>query len=379
MSPFLPPEILGLIFDNFRDERTTLGVCCLVSKSWTPSARRHLFFQINLSQKLIELWIKAFPDPSNTPAHHTRVLSLSGSAAVNTAGTNVLAWVRAFCNVVCLRIAAVRWTPGGVSLVPFHGFFPALTSFSVDHSYIPPSEILGLICSLPLLKHLDLRPLPIKDTTVTYERKTPSTLPELTGILHLGGKSVRSVACGLSSLPNRLRFTKIVLMCHVYEAHLVSDLVLKCCDTLESLSIGYFSTFSASMFRSAYAVGRYLTAAHCIVPATQRAPPPIDFSKATKLQDLEIKLHAPSVQWIIDTLLTIENLRRISIRSQHPFADPVVVAVHQEWRDLDRLLVRLWTSYSIRPEISLMNWGTYIVRILLPELATMGVFDENVS
>ena len=378
MSPFLPPEILHLIFDHFPDERTTLGVCSQVSSSWTPSARRHLFFQIDFSPKSFELWIKAFPDPSNTPAHHTRVLSLSGSATVDTAGTNALAWVRAFCNVVYLRIASVQWTPGGVSLVPFHGLFPTLTSFSVDRSYIPSSEILGLICSLPLLKDLDLSLLLPKDTAVTCERNTPLTLPELTGTLRLGG-GIRSVACELLNFPNCLRFTKIVLMCIVDEAHLTNDLVLKCCDTLESLSIGYFSTLSMSMFPSAHVVDQYLTSGHRTVPAARMTPPPIDFSKATKLQDLEIKLHAPNVQWIVDTLLTIENLRQISIRSQLVFSDVIVAAVHQEWRDLDRLLVRLWSEHSIRLEISFMSWGVNIGPILFPGLAAEGVFDEDVS
>ena len=258
MSPFLPQEILDLIVDHLHDERTTLGVCCLVSSSWIPRARRHLFFRIEFSpESPIELWIKAFPDPSTSPAHHARVLSLSG-ATVDTAGTNALAWVRTFYNVVDLRISAVQWTPGGVSLVPFHGLFPTLTSFSIDRSYIPPSGLIDLICSLPLLKNLELRLLPIQNTTLTHERNTPATFPELTGTLYLVGK-VQPVAYELLGLPNCLRFTKIELRCHVNEAHLTRDLVLKCSDTLESLSVSYAST---SVFPSVYTVAQYLTVAH---------------------------------------------------------------------------------------------------------------------
>ena len=241
MSPFLPPEILNLIFGHFSDERTTLGVCCQVSSSWTSSARRHLFSQIEFSpESPIESWIKAFPDHSISPAHHARLLSLSGADTLDAAGTHALEWVRAFCSVVDLRISAVRWTPGGISLVPFHGLFPTLTSFSVNHSYILPSELVGFIYSLPLLKDLDLRPVIVKDTAVTHEWNTPSTLPELTGTLHLVGK-VQPIARELLGLPRCLRFSKIVLECYVEDAYSARELVLKCCDTLESFFVGYTS------------------------------------------------------------------------------------------------------------------------------------------
>jgi hypothetical protein len=87
-------------------------------------------------------------------------------------------------------------------------------------------------------------------------------------------------------------------------------------------------------------------------PASHRAPPPFDFSKATKLNDLEFKCITPDVQWITKTLLTTKNLRKIRIQSHIVFADPIAETVRQEWRDLDRLLARLWTSHSIRPEIT---------------------------
>ena len=43
MSCTLPPEILDLIIDHLHDEPATLKTCCVVSKSWVPRTRKHLF------------------------------------------------------------------------------------------------------------------------------------------------------------------------------------------------------------------------------------------------------------------------------------------------------------------------------------------------
>ena len=107
-----------------------------------------------------------------------------------------------------------------------------------------------------------------------------------------------------------------------------------------------------------------------------RVPPPFDFSKATKLKDLEFKLYTPNIQWVTKTLLTVKNIRHIKIQSQRFFSDSMVASVRHEWRDLDRLLVQLWISRSIRPEITFMCWGVNLGRTLLPELAKKGVFDD---
>ena len=54
----------------------------------------------------------------------------------------------------------------------------------------------------------------------------------------------------------------------------------------------------------------------------------------------------------------------------------MVAAVRHEWRDFDSLLVQLWTSRSIRPEITFISFGVGLGRALLPELTNKGVFDH---
>ena len=122
-------------------------------------------------------------------------------------------------------------------------------------------------------------------------------------------------------------------------------------------------------------------------PDAHGAPFPFDLSKATKLTDLEFQLYTytPTVQWITATLRTAKcpNLRRIRISSSMAF-DPTEERTQEEWRELDCLLVRLWTSHSIRPEIDLPNrrGGGDLGGVapgFLPELMAVGALDSIVS
>ena len=122
-------------------------------------------------------------------------------------------------------------------------------------------------------------------------------------------------------------------------------------------------------------------------PGARRASSPLDLSKATKLTDLEFQLHTytPTVQWITATLRTAKcpNLRRIRIFSCVVF-DPIEGTTLEEWRELDRLLVRLWTSHSIRPEIDLPNLRGVdglgdVAPSLFPELMAVGTFNSIVT
>ena len=260
MLPFLPPEILDLILDYLHDERTALNACCAVSKSWIPRARRHLFFHIEFSSDSpIESWIKAFPNPSTSPAHHTRVLSLrEDQAAVDAVGIFARAWARAFRNVVDLRIVEVWWNGNRNSLTPFHQLFPTLKSLSLLRSYILPSVLPNFICSFPLLKDLELRLLSDRDPVAAYEWSAPPISPEFTGTLRLDVQAC-SVVHKSSVLPSCFRFARIVLECHPDHADLTANLVLQCSENLESISVSYpyMSTLpSASM------VGHHLTATH---------------------------------------------------------------------------------------------------------------------
>src|ERR1700753_3734442 len=73
--PNLPPELLDHIADFLCDSSDALKSCCLVSKSWIPAARKHLFADIQFRTiDDLESWEAIFPDPSASPAHYTKTL-----------------------------------------------------------------------------------------------------------------------------------------------------------------------------------------------------------------------------------------------------------------------------------------------------------------
>ena len=236
MSPSLPSEILDLIIDHLHDKPTTLKACCVVSKPWIPRTRIHLFASVEFcAQKSpIERWKKTFPDPSNSPAHHTRHLTIRGLSLVTAADADAGGWIPIFHKVVHLHLEFTGSEDPRVSLTPFHGLSPTLKSL---HLSCTSPEVLDLICSFPLLEDLALMSLQRGSDTWN----TPSTSPKLTGSLDLSlFEGTHSAICRLVSLPGGLHFTKISIACLKEDVESTKELVSRCSGTLEYLSVYYY-------------------------------------------------------------------------------------------------------------------------------------------
>ena len=367
-----PPEILDLIVDDLHDEPATLKSCCVVSKSWVPRARKYLFARVEFRplESHIERWKKTFPDPSNSPAHHTRSLSICGIPVVTAADAGVDGWIRTFHNVEHLRLDRLGEEEHQTSLAPFYGLSPAVRSLSLISTSI---EVFDLICSFPLLEDLAL----IGPTRAGADGwNTPSISPKFTGSLHLRSTwEISSITHRLCALPGGLHFTKITLGLSVEDGDPIMDLISSCSDTLESLSITCFFLVGASPPVSM--IGRTLSPPADI--GTSRTPY-LDLSKATKLKDLELRWKRLSVGWITMALGTVksEYLRKITI---HPTtAATIEDSIYQEWQELDQLLVQFWTTHSVRPRLAYrVGKGGQDLRDcaprLLPELSRRGLVD----
>jgi len=250
MSPPLPSEILDLIVDFLHNERDALKACCLVSKSWIHRTRRHLFVHVELTWKSrIKVWKEMFPDPFSSPARHTRCLSIRVSQVVIPVDTGLGGWIRTFSGVVRLHVDLCGL--GGdrkISFVPLHGLSPTLKSLRLAcGSSTPSSEIFGLVCSFPLLEDLAL--VSLGGNCEIDEWDIPSTSPKFTGSLDLrmvGG--IGPVVHRLSELPSGLHFSKISVSCLKEDVESTVDLMSKCSDTLESLSIYYYIVGAAFSF-----------------------------------------------------------------------------------------------------------------------------------
>ena len=77
--PRFPPEISVYIVDIVHSggQAEALRRCCLVSKSWVPRTRKHIFCTVEFwGSHDVGAWKrkKVFPNPSNSPAHYARSL-----------------------------------------------------------------------------------------------------------------------------------------------------------------------------------------------------------------------------------------------------------------------------------------------------------------
>ena len=243
--PYLPPEILDQVVDYLCDDTITLKWCCLVSKSWVPRTRNHLFSRIKFDPQVrfsIQLWKGLFPDPSISPAHHTRTLAISGLPTIKTANAIGRTWVHSFNQIIELRLSNFVLDRGQTSLTQLHGLSPTLKSLLLHDAHAPLPEIFNLICSFPLLKDLSLRYKGPESNIDGWD--APSTSPKFTGSLELDSGDV-SITRGLLRLPDGLHFSKITASSRIDGAESVVEVVSRCSGSLESLCIDYLpsSTF----------------------------------------------------------------------------------------------------------------------------------------
>ena len=99
---------------------------------------------------------------------------------------------------------------------------------------VPLLTILGFVSSFPLFEDLVL--VAENHSNDTCKWISPSTPPKFTGSLHIDG-AVPSITRWLCSFPGALHFRRIYLSYHDNYTPLITDLVSKCAETLESLTI----------------------------------------------------------------------------------------------------------------------------------------------
>ena len=258
MSCALLPDIFDIIVDDLCDDPPTLEACCLVSKSWIPRTRKHLFAHIEFgaTEPPIQVWKKAFPDPSNSPAHYTRSLSIRDIPVIIAPDMGEGGWIRTFHSVVHLCLECHGWEAHPDSIIPFHGLSSTLRSLHLTAAFI---DVFDLVCSFPLLEDLALVMFGSEVEIDGWD--APSTSPKLTGSLDL--RMIRGIGCTirrLLDLPGGLHFTKITVLCPYNDLELITDLLSRCSDTLESLTV---FNFIRSAFPSASVAGKHLTAREC--------------------------------------------------------------------------------------------------------------------
>jgi len=246
-NPHLPPELLDHVIDFLQNTGSALRNCCLVSKSWIPRARKHLFDEVWFeTENDLELWKKAFPDPSTSPGRYTEALTIDCPHAVLAVDGEAGGWIRGFSHVVHLGLDSQIPYDNKSEIFPavLQGLSPVVKSLTIDYNALPPSHIFDFILSFPLLEDLAI-------TNYHYagfgEGDSPNGLPTLVqrsnapvifGSLQLVAPAVEPIARLLLSVPDGIHFRKFTLAWeHDEDISLITALVERCSHTLKSLDI----------------------------------------------------------------------------------------------------------------------------------------------
>jgi len=360
----LPPEILDYIVDFLHSYPNVLQKCCLVSESWIPRARKHLFAEVKINtEENLEMWKKLFSDPSTSPANFAQSLHVRCPRLVTAADAEVGGWLTGFAHIVRLEVKArdLYLGPLAVSLVPFHGFSRTIKSLHVDSIEVPPSEIFDFVLSSPLLEDLTVAgyKTPADDGDDSDGPPTfvhPSNPPVFTGSLQLFlEEAMKPITSRLLSIPGGIHFRSLTLKWNCREdISSTIALVRECSDTLESLDIGC-NLYGAS-------TGTCIPTGNLLLFLGDLGSTSVDLSKVTRLEDVTFRTNSPSPKWAIAALRTItpkhRDLRRISISGTYfstfiRFGNTPVITEQTigEWSELDRLLAQLWEAYSTPPRI----------------------------
>ena len=394
-------ELLDHVVDNLHYERENLENCCLVSKSWIPRARKHLFSTISIRDTgNLQSWKNAFPDPSSSPACYAKTLAIGCPEVVATGDAEEGGWLSAFSRVVRLAMYIPSMDRQVISLVPFHGFSPFIRSLRIHLTTFPSSPIFNLICSFSPLEnlHVEVRK-GLDDPVDNFDGQQPPVQtqnpPAFTGSLKFEGIGLWSpLVRPLLSLPSGLHFQSLCLtLIDKKIISLATALVERCRSTLESLELDCVYT---RMF-----------ILHCFHPndlllsVEESFPGSIELSKAKNIKRVSFSV-SQNPQWIIPTLRTVTpahmKFRRMSLNISFHFLDldddsvdtmdsagfknVIGKAACRGWSELDLLLGQLWESHSIRPEVTytvypwvdLTRAGSW-VESLLPEVSTRGIVN----
>jgi len=256
----LPCEILDHIVDLLHNSTTPLRNCCLVSKSWIPRARTHLFAEVVFQTAgSHESWKKTFPDPSTSPARYTKTLFIRRPQVVTATDAEAGCWISGFPHLVRLVMigrSRQRFARGwGDTFALFHGISPVIKSLRVDFVLFRSPQLFDLILSFPLLEDLsvtDCCHLPVEPDGSLNRPSTPthpSSLTMFTGSLKLDMRGgMEPIAHRLLSLSGGIHFRKLILKLSCGEdIPLATSFVEKCSHTLESLDITYDSSSGMSV------------------------------------------------------------------------------------------------------------------------------------
>ena len=208
--PGIPQEIIDEILDHLAidSDSRSLRSCALVSKSWVPSSRRHLFHTVTFTPGAFPKWLKTFPVPGESPAHHVRDLIFSpwGQSAVPP--KKLLEYIPWFTNVEKMSLSDVEVQ--SLLEAPSSWKLPqSVTSLTISTIIVDLSQIRDIMLQLPNLDNLSLLG-PTRVVRGTIQGMGAALSGSFCGKLRLlDGCAHEDVMNMLLEVPTGLRFAEV--------------------------------------------------------------------------------------------------------------------------------------------------------------------------
>ena len=237
-DPYLPPDLLDIIADLLHDADDTLKSCCLVSKSWIPRTRKHLFAKVVFrTAEDLQSWKTLFSNPLTSPAYYTQSFTINFCPDPRESD-----WIPTFSRVVRFQMGT-RSEPA-TFFFPFHGFSSALKSLHLDSTSLTSPCVFNFICSFPFLENVSVGMIgDVVDLDGDFGGMSTvaqsSSPPPFTGTLKLSLQmGMDPIASNFLSLSKGPHFRKLRMSWYSPKDALPTvALIEKCSLTLESLRI----------------------------------------------------------------------------------------------------------------------------------------------
>ena len=234
-APRIPQDIINEILDHLaaNSDIRSVRASALVSKSWVQPCQRHLFRTIVFTPMVMDRWLKTFPVPEESPAHHVRDLCIWISARRHGTPQEFFEHIQWFTNVEKMILMGIP-----PYQIPFLGRLPrSATSLTMNADAATPPQLQQIMMQLPNLDDVSL-----SGSLLPVDRKA---LPGIGTVLkgRFGGRLILRDGCAdedvvnmLLEIPSGLRFTEVQVQCTHKGLPSAVRLAEACSKTLVKLS-----------------------------------------------------------------------------------------------------------------------------------------------
>ncbi|KAJ7164185.1 hypothetical protein C8R46DRAFT_309300 [Mycena filopes] len=185
----LPPELVDRLIDYLHDDIHALANCALVSRTWAPASRYHVFGHVVLLDKSWTEYLRLLTSPFATfTPHSTHTLTFATAFGSRTTLASLLDDIvpklPQFSAVTSLCLGILNWsemsTPTVISLA---ALFVSITALDIRHVQVDDvHELAGVISLFPHLEKMSVAPFFLGDPADIHVAPFPD-LPR--GLVHV--------------------------------------------------------------------------------------------------------------------------------------------------------------------------------------------------